>query len=135
MTGRCILTVPGVKAPLPLYGSEHNVVSRVLLYVEAHFFALGYSREPGATPSPLQVPGFSFHRSPLMPGKKLLFAPQYERATNGLQAMSEQIGLCPETNHHFANRPKTLSKEMYEDDARVYPDLAVTFSGGEHGAA
>jgi hypothetical protein len=56
--------------------------------------------------------------------KKPLSAPQYERMANELEKMSEQIRLRPEMNHHFADRLATLSKEMREDEARVYPDAA-----------
>jgi hypothetical protein len=54
--------------------------------------------------------------------KEPLSVPQYERMANDLQAMSEQIRLRPEMNHHFADRLEMLSKEMREDEARVYPD-------------
>ena len=59
-----------------------------------------------------------------MQDKKPLTAPQYERMANELQSMSEQIRSRPEMNHHFADRLETLSKEMREDEARVYPDVA-----------
>ena len=59
-----------------------------------------------------------------MTDKKPLSAPQYERMANDLQAMSEQIRLRPEMNHHFAERLETLSKEMRQDEARVYPATA-----------
>ena len=57
-----------------------------------------------------------------MTDKKPLTAPQYERMANDLQRMSEEIRQRPEMNHHFADRLETLSKEMREDEARVYPD-------------
>ncbi len=52
---------------------------------------------------------------------KPLSEPQYERMANELQKMSEQIRARPEMNHHFADRLAVLSKEMREDEARVYP--------------
>jgi hypothetical protein len=58
-----------------------------------------------------------------MPHAKPLTVPQYERMANALQAMSEQIRLRPEMNHHFAERLETLSREMREDEARAYPSL------------
>lgn len=58
-----------------------------------------------------------------MTDKKPLTAPQYERMANDLQKMSEEIRQRPEINHHFADRLETLSKEMREDEARVYPDV------------
>ena len=57
-----------------------------------------------------------------MTHKKPLTVPQYERMANDLKAMSEQIRQRPEMNHHFAERLAALSKEMREDEARVYPD-------------
>jgi hypothetical protein len=58
----------------------------------------------------------------LMTNKKPLSVPQYERVANQLQAMSEEIRQRPKMNHHFAERLAALSKEMREDEARVYPD-------------
>jgi hypothetical protein len=57
-----------------------------------------------------------------MEHKKPLTAPQYERMANDLQKMSERIRQRPEMNHNFAARLEALSKEMREDEARVYPD-------------
>ena len=59
-----------------------------------------------------------------MPGQKPLSEPQYERMAADLQAMSDQIRLRPEMDHHFADRLQTLSREMREDETRVYPDAA-----------
>jgi hypothetical protein len=58
-----------------------------------------------------------------MTHKKPLSAPQYERMANDLQTMSEQIRKRPEMNHNFAERLAALSKEMREDESRVYPDV------------
>ncbi len=60
-----------------------------------------------------------------MTNKKPLSAPRYERMAEELQKMSEEIRQRPEMNHHFAERLATLSKEMREDEARVYPDAAL----------
>ena len=45
---------------------------------------------------------------------------QYERMAVELQAMLDVIRARPEMNHHFADRLALLSKEMREDEARVY---------------
>ncbi len=37
--------------------------------------------------------------------------------------MSDMIRARPEMNHHFAERLATLSREMREDEARVYPGV------------
>jgi hypothetical protein len=58
-----------------------------------------------------------------MKDQEPLSAPQYERMARDLQAMSEMIRSRPEMNHHFAERLADLSKEMREDEARVYPAL------------
>ena len=57
-----------------------------------------------------------------MSNVKPLSAPQYERMANELQAMSDQIRARPEMDHHFADRLQILSKEMREDESRVYPE-------------
>lgn len=56
-----------------------------------------------------------------MTEKKPLSIPQYEHMANELQQMSDIIRARPEINHHFAERLATLSKEMREDEIRVYP--------------
>lgn len=52
---------------------------------------------------------------------KPLSIPQYEQMADELQRMSDMIRARPEMNHHFAERLATLSKEMREDEARLYP--------------
>ena len=52
---------------------------------------------------------------------KPLSIPQYEQMADELQKMSDMIRARPEMNHHFAERLATLSKEMREDEARLYP--------------
>ncbi|MES2471577.1 MAG: hypothetical protein V4601_01925 [Pseudomonadota bacterium] len=58
-----------------------------------------------------------------MTGKKPLSVPQYEQMASELQRMSDMIRARPEMNHHFAERLATLSREMREDEARVYPGV------------
>jgi hypothetical protein len=53
--------------------------------------------------------------------KRPLSIPQYEHMAEELQKMSDMIRARPEMNHHFAERLATLSKEMREDEVRVYP--------------
>ncbi len=57
-----------------------------------------------------------------MNDKKPLSVSQYERMANELQTMSDMIRARPEMNHHFADRLAVLSKEMREDEGRVYPE-------------
>lgn len=56
-----------------------------------------------------------------MTASKPLSIPQYEQMADELQRMSDMIRARPEMNHHFAERLATLSKEMREDEARLYP--------------
>lgn len=56
-----------------------------------------------------------------MTGSKPLSIPQYEQMADELQKMSDLIRSRPEMNHHFAERLAVLSREMREDEARVYP--------------
>ncbi len=53
--------------------------------------------------------------------KQRLSVPEYERMAADLQAMSDMIRLCPEMNHHFADRLAVLSREMREEREKVYP--------------
>jgi hypothetical protein len=55
--------------------------------------------------------------------EKPLSIPQYEQMASELQKMSDMIRARPEMNHHFAERLATLSREMLEDEARVYPGI------------
>jgi len=56
-----------------------------------------------------------------MATSKPLSIPQYEQMADELQRMSDMIRVRPEMNHNFAERLAALSKEMREDEARVYP--------------
>lgn len=56
-----------------------------------------------------------------MTESKPLSIPQYEQMADELQKMSDLIRSRPEMNHHFAERLAVLSREMREDEARVYP--------------
>jgi hypothetical protein len=57
-------------------------------------------------------------------GEPPLTVSQYERMAAELQTMSEMIRERPEMDHNFAGRLQELAKEMREDEARVYPDIA-----------
>lgn len=59
-----------------------------------------------------------------MNAKHPLSIPQYEQMAAELQRMSDMIRARPEMNHNFAQRLAALSKEMREDEARVYPGIA-----------
>jgi hypothetical protein len=52
---------------------------------------------------------------------KVLSNAEYERMACELEAMTENIKLRPEMNHHFAERLALLAKQMREDQAKNYP--------------
>jgi hypothetical protein len=59
-----------------------------------------------------------------MTSKPPFTMPQYEQMAAELERMSQSIRARPEMDHNFAERLAVLSKEMREDEARVYPETA-----------
>jgi hypothetical protein len=58
----------------------------------------------------------------MKPESKALSFEEYERMAKELEAMAATIRQRPEMDHHFAERLALLSKQMRDDQIRVYPE-------------